>query len=60
MSRSIQFKDVPEGQSFVCNGVHAIKKTSRTGRIVGPAGQGRVFFWGETERVTVEVGVSHV
>lgn len=55
MKRSIQFKDVADGQTFVANGLTAIKKSSRTARIAGPVGQGRVFYWSQCERVTVEV-----
>lgn len=55
MKRPIKFKDVAEGQTFFCNGLTAIKKTSRTARLAGPVGQGRVFYWGQTENVAIEV-----
>jgi hypothetical protein len=62
--KSVQFKDVEIGQEFICNGLRAVKQSSRTGYIplhpvtaaaLGtPKGKGRVFYWGQKEQCTVE------
>lgn len=46
----MKFKELKIGSTFQSNGITAVKRSTRTGRI---SGVGRTFYWGQNESVTL-------